>query len=257
MARPRSESLQTTERRHKLLICCFYMWTDARIDRGDSVANELDHVVRHSCSVHDKYGCGKTNVDIFPYLKKGMSSCKPEVTIPGILKRILWDPHATDSSVCCSDTQCTKTFADADVYARELSIYQKNLPYVPRLISHDQRTRTIVTERVGTPLGTVWTSGIPFIGPFLRSASQWKQNCSIRRLHKKFRKDTGLYHNDIAYKNVLRDEKGGLYLIDFENADVKRRETDADEILRRTGPPDIVLKLIVFAVIAIVLIRLR
>ena len=70
VARPRRESLQTTERRHKLLICCFHMWTNARIVHGDSVANELDHVVRHSCSVHDKYGRGKTNEDIFPYLKE-------------------------------------------------------------------------------------------------------------------------------------------------------------------------------------------
>ena len=158
-----------------------------------------------------------------------MSACPTETTIPGFLKRIV-DPHATDSSVCCSDTHCTKTFADGDVYARELAIYQKNLPYVPRLLSHDRRTRTIVTERVGTPLGTVWNSGVPFIGPLFRSASQWKQNRSIRRLHKKFRRDTGLYHNDILYKNVLRDGRR-LYLVDFERCGAAPTDGDTDGIL--------------------------
>jgi hypothetical protein len=182
-------------------------------------------------------------------------TCAPEPTVPGFLKRIV-DPNATDSSVCCSDTECVKTFADADVYARELAIYNKNLPYVPRLLSHDRRTRTIVTERVGTPLGTMWNSGIPFIGPLFRSASQWKQNRSIRRLHKKFRRDTGLYHNDIIYKNVLRDEKGRLYLIDFEGSEGTLTDTDRDEILSNTGPIEIVLKLIVIAVIVVLLIRI-
>lgn len=182
-------------------------------------------------------------------------TCTPESTVPGFIKRI-GDPRATDSSVCCSDTECVKTFADRDVYARELAIYKKNLPYVPRLLSHDRRTRTIVTERVGTPLGTVWNSGVPFIGPFLRSASQWKQNRSIRRLHKKFKRDTGLYHNDIAYKNVLRDGQRRLYLIDFERSDGTLTDTDRDEILRSTGPPNHVFKLIIFALI-VMFIRFR
>tara|TARA_B110001450_G_scaffold207090_1_gene197368 strand:+ start:365 stop:922 length:558 start_codon:yes stop_codon:yes gene_type:complete len=185
-----------------------------------------------------------------------MSACESESTVPGFLKR-LTDPTTTDSSVCCSDTQCTKTFASKEVFARELGIYQKNLPYVPRLISHHRKARTLTVERVGTPLGTVWTSGVPVLGSLFRSASQWKQNGSIRRLHKKFRKDTGLYHNDIAYKNVLRDEKGRLYLIDFERSDAALTDTDTDEIFRKTGPPDLVLKLIVFALIVVILIRLR
>lgn len=182
-------------------------------------------------------------------------TCAPESTIPVFLKR-LGNPHTTDSSVCCSDTECVKTFADADVYALELAIYQKNLPYVPRLISHDRRTRTIVMERVGTPLGHTWTSGIRFIAPLFHSASQWKHNYSIRRLHKKFIRDTGKYHNDICYKNVLRDKRGKLYLIDFEAVDVEPRDPDSDEILGKTRPTENVLRLIVIAVIVVLLIRL-
>ncbi len=175
-------------------------------------------------------------------------TCATETTIPGFLKRIV-DPNATDSNVCCSDTQCTKTFANADVYARELSIYRKNLPYIPRLISHDRRTLTIVTERVGNPLGTVWTSSIPFISPLFHSASQWKQNYSIRRLHKKFKRDTGMYHNDICYKNVLRDEGGKLYLIDFERSEAALTDLDLDGILRKNVSSDHVVRVILFVLV--------
>ena len=183
-----------------------------------------------------------------------MSACVSESTVPGILKRLV-DPTSTDSAVCCSDTQCTKTFASKDVFARELGIYQKNLPYVPRLISHDRKARTLTVERVGTPLGTVWDSGVPFIGPLFRSASQWKQNGSIRRLYKKFRKDTGLYHNDIAYKNVLRDEKGRLYLIDFERSDAALTDTDTDDILSRTKPSSV--PLIISAIVIVLVLTHR
>lgn len=181
-------------------------------------------------------------------------TCAPESTVPGFIKRIM-DPHATNSSVCCSDTECVKTFADGDAYARELAIYKKNLPYVPRLISHNRRMRTIVTERVGTPLGTMWNSGILFIGPLFRSASQWKQNYSIRRLHKKFKRDTGLYHNDIRYKNVLRDERGKLYLIDFEGSEVTLMDRDTDAILYHADNK-FVSVIVIAIVILLVLLRI-
>ena len=182
-----------------------------------------------------------------------MSACKLESTVPGFLKRLA-DPTSTDSAVCCSATQCTKTFASKEVFVRELGIYQKNLPYVPRLISHDRKARTLTVERVGKPLGTVWDSGVPFIGPLFRSASQWKQNRSIRRLHKKFRKDTGLYHNDIAYKNVLRDERGRLYLIDFERSEGTLTDTDIDAILY---PSDNKFVSVIVIAIVILLVLLR
>lgn len=160
-----------------------------------------------------------------------MSACESEVTVPGILKRLI-DPTTTDSAVCCSDTQCTKTFASKEVFARELSIYKKNLPYVPRLISHDHKARTITVERVGTPLGTVWNSGIPFVGSLLDTSSRWRLNARIRKLYRRFRRDTGLYHNDLLYKNVLRDGRR-LYLVDFERCGAALTDADTDGILSR------------------------
>lgn len=160
-----------------------------------------------------------------------MSTCESESTVPGFLKRLA-DPTSTDSAVCCSDTQCTKTFAIKEVFARELGIYQKNLPYVPRLISHDRKARTLTVERVGTPLGTVWTSGVPFLGSLLNTSSRWRLNAHIRKLHRQFRRDTGLYHNDLLYKNVLRDGKR-LYLVDFERCGATLTDADTDGILSR------------------------
>lgn len=158
-----------------------------------------------------------------------MSACESEATVPGFLKR-LTDPTFTDSSVCCSDTQCTKTFASKEIFARELGIYQKNLPYVPRLISHDRKARTLTVERVGKPLGTVWDSGVPVIGSLLNTSSRWRLNAHIRKLHRRFRRDTGLYHNDLLYKNVLRDGKR-LYLVDFERCGAALTDADTDGIL--------------------------
>lgn len=158
-----------------------------------------------------------------------MSKCASKATIPAMFKRLV-DPTTTDSTVCCSDTQCIKTFANAQVYARELGIYRMNLSYVPHMISHDRKARTITVERVGTPLGTLWDSGIPFVGRAFDTSSRWRLNARIRKLHRRFQRDTGLYHNDIIYKNVLRDGKR-LYLIDFERCESAHTDANLDAIL--------------------------
>ena len=158
-----------------------------------------------------------------------MSACESESTVPGFIKRLV-DPTSTDSAVCCSATQCTKTFANKEVFARELGIYQKNLPYVPRLISHDRKARTLTVERVGKPLGTVWDSGVPFVWSLLNTSSRWRLNARLRKLHRRFRRDTGLYHNDLLYKNVLRDGRR-LYLVDFERCGAALTDADTDGIL--------------------------
>lgn len=38
VARSGSESIQTTKQRDQLRVCCFHMWTDARIVRGYTIA---------------------------------------------------------------------------------------------------------------------------------------------------------------------------------------------------------------------------
>lgn len=163
-----------------------------------------------------------------------MSVCATETTVPRILKQIV-DPTTTNSSVCCSATQCMKTFADVNIFMRELRIYKRNLPYVPRLISYDRTARTITVERVGTPLGTVWDSGVPFVGSILNTPSRSMFNARIRKLSRRFQRDTGMYHNDICYKNVLRDGKR-LYLIDFERCGTAFTDANMDGILSHSRP---------------------
>ena len=164
------------------------------------------------------------------------SVCVDEVTVPGVLKRFV-DPSMTDSTVCCSDVGCTKTFANEDASERELLVYRLYLPYVPRLLAYNRRARSITTERVGVPLGTPWNSGIPLLSVLLASSSRWRRNRRIRRLHRRFRKDTGYFHNDVCYKNVLIEATTGrMYLIDFERAGPTRADANVDGILSRTPP---------------------
>lgn len=163
-----------------------------------------------------------------------MSTC--EVTIPGFLKRLL-DPSISDSTVCCSDTSCTKTFSNSDIFERELSVYRLQLPYIPRLIAHDRKTLSITTERVGKPIGTVWDSGIPMLRTLPMFSKERRFDARIRKLHRKFRRDSGLYHNDICYKNVLvtgDETHQRLYLIDFERAAKQNKDPNMDGILNRS-----------------------
>ena len=156
--------------------------------------------------------------------------CESVWTLPGFLKRLT---SATGSSACCTKTVCKKQFTDEVAYRRELGVFQKDLPYVPKLESFDDKTRTITMERVGVPLGTVWDSGM-LIGP-IGNQERRKHDNEIRRLEKAFLSDTGLNHNDILYKNVLRDKENKLYLIDFERTSTTYTEPNLDRIQKTEG----------------------
>ena len=58
-----------------------------------------------------------------------------------------------------------------------------------------------------------------------------KYNDEIRNLNSSFYNDTGLHHNDINYKNILRNDSGKLYLIDFEESSHYNTERNLDKIL--------------------------
>ena len=145
--------------------------------------------------------------------------------------------------MCPTDTTCTKTFTDADTYARERDVYTLGLDYVPRLVAHDDATRTLTVERVGTALASTRTSGLPF----------WRhdrsRNSRIDALRRRFYVDTGLHHNDVQYKNVLYDASTDrLYLIDFELASPTERDNNADRILC-TAHNDVTSLLVVVALV--------
>ena len=85
------------------------------------------------------------------------------------------------------------------------------------------------------------------------AARQRQYDARIRELHERLRRDAGVYHNDVQYKNVLVDAADRLYLIDFELASRRFADADLEGILgmgRR-----LVVVVVAAAVIAVCMVR--
>lgn len=175
-------------------------------------------------------------------------------TVPLFLKRLV-NPNVSESSVTCSENECRKTFSNEEAYTRELGVYQRNLDYVPTLLSYDPSTLSITTKRVGRSIGTIWTS-VPVLGPVIGLTIFYRLRHRIKTLHRLFHYDTGLYHNDLAYKNVLMDEKDKLYLIDFEITEQINRDADIDGILSNGKGIRSLFVVVTFVVMVLLLRRL-
>tara|TARA_R110000824_G_scaffold109215_5_gene256716 strand:- start:8887 stop:9390 length:504 start_codon:yes stop_codon:yes gene_type:complete len=91
-----------------------------------------------------------------------------------------------------------------DRYEREKCIYKRKLDYIPQMISFDNEKREIIIEIKGKSLYDKY--------PLHHRRKFIPQ---IKELYKRFKDDTGLFHNDIRFQNIL-EENGKLYLIDFE-----------------------------------------
>ena len=155
-------------------------------------------------------------------------------TFPGWVKRFKRSSGG-ESSLACARQTCTKTFSSDDAYVRERDVYLRRLPYVPRLLSYDDASRTLVVARTGRALGTVSDSGIPLVGSMLKRHRFHMYADRVRALAARFHADTGLHHNDVNFKNVLRDRHDRLYLIDFEMASEQHDDYDLDGILHADG----------------------
>ena len=120
-----------------------------------------------------------------------------------------------------------KPFTNHDAYERELAVYNLKLDYVPKLIAYDSDKRSIIMENVGTPVGGFIDTFRHLLPTFLtdRLPDQRKRyETDVRMLYYRFHEDTGLHHNDVQYKNVLRNKDGQLFLIDFEFTSSHPRE---------------------------------
>ena len=129
-------------------------------------------------------------------------------------------PWKLETAICCTETKCTKTFRDNETYLRERNVYERNLSYVPKLLESDDERRTLTMENVGTPLGTKMDTIRQLLPSFLEKQlpdARTRYRNDVRQLHEQFQADTGLFHNDVQYKNVLKDKNEKLYLIDFEH----------------------------------------
>ena len=113
-------------------------------------------------------------------------------------------------------------------FVKELTVYQvatkKKLKYIPKLISYDFKKRTITIEKIdGYDLGTIPEEDYEKRESYLSM---------IDDVLKKFKKDLGLYHNDILYRNfIYNPKKKRLFIIDFESVSVERTSHDAKDYI--------------------------
>lgn len=112
-------------------------------------------------------------------------------------------------------------------FMNELYVYllakQKNIKFIPKLISFDISKQIIVTENVGKSLDFI---------PEENWQEREKHLPGISKIYKGLEK-YGLYHNDLRYKNIVWDKKNNkYYLIDFDFIGFKNKEADGDYIIR-------------------------
>ena len=137
------------------------------------------------------------------------------------------------ASLKVSENTITKRYKKKDDQAfikfiKELTVYQvatkKKLNYIPKLISYDFKKRTITIEKVpGFDLGTIPESDFEKRESYLGM---------IDNVLFRFKKDLGLYHNDVLYRNFVYNPKTKrLYIIDFESVSIERTSHDAKDYI--------------------------
>ena len=118
---------------------------------------------------------------------------------------------------------------DLDIFKNELFIYllakQKNISYIPKIIDYNCDKLYIKTENVGITLQDYCDNyGCEFEDSFIPK---------IKIIYDKFKK-FGYYHNDLRLKNiVINPNSKKLYLIDFEFTDIKYKDLDDENIIKK------------------------
>ena len=112
-------------------------------------------------------------------------------------------------------------------FMNELYVYllakENKLRFIPKLISYNISSQTIVTENVGRSLDYI---------PEEDWQGREKHLPGISKIYKGLEK-FGIYHNDLRYKNIVWNKKNNkYYLIDFDFVGFKNREADGDFIIR-------------------------
>lgn len=118
---------------------------------------------------------------------------------------------------------------DVDIFKNELFIYllgkQKNISYIPKLIDYNCDKLYIKTENIGITLQDYCDNyGCEFEDSFIPK---------IKIIYDKFIK-LGYFHNDMRLKNiVINPNSKKLYLIDFEFTDIKYKDLDDENIIKK------------------------
>lgn len=116
-----------------------------------------------------------------------------------------------------------KQFQTKNKYERERDFYIGHglfFDFVTDLVRFDDKTKTIWTKYCGISLNLKYK-------PFER----YKFKQAIRDIADQLR-GYNLFHNDIRWKNVVENDCGELFLIDFEVLSSENKERDPEWILR-------------------------
>ena len=116
-----------------------------------------------------------------------------------------------------------KKFQTKNKYERERDFYIGYglfFDFVTDLIRFDDENKTIWTKYCGISLNLKYTA-----------KDRFKFKNEIRSMVEQLQ-SYNLFHNDIRWKNVIENDNGGLFLIDFEVISSENRERDPEWILR-------------------------
>ena len=116
---------------------------------------------------------------------------------------------------------------DLEIFKNELFFYllgqQKNISFIPKLVSYDCSKLIICVENVGKTLEEYCNSGEE-LDDFLPK---------IKNIYNRFVK-MGYYHNDLRYKNIIiNPDTKKLYLIDFEFTNGEYKDLDDENIVKK------------------------
>jgi len=116
---------------------------------------------------------------------------------------------------------------DLEIFKNELFFYllgqQKNISFIPKLVSYDCSKLIICVENVGKTLEEHCNSGEE-LDDFLPK---------IKKIYNRFVR-LGYYHNDLRYKNIIiNPDSKNLYLIDFEFTDKEYKDLDDENIVQK------------------------
>ncbi|MDP3115424.1 MAG: phosphotransferase [Candidatus Cloacimonadaceae bacterium] len=124
------------------------------------------------------------------------------------------------SSVRFVEDTVIKSFDEADLFFRELAVYNANLPMTPKLLSH-RETRELVLERI---------DGIPYLDiPQGFDPIRLAQRIAAFHRHS-LKGESCLCHIDNQPKNILWDH-ADFFLIDFSDSRIEAPEYDLSHLM--------------------------
>ena len=116
---------------------------------------------------------------------------------------------------------------DLEIFKNELFFYllgqQKNISFIPKLVSYDCSKLIICVENVGKTLEE-YCNDEEELDDFIPQ---------IKKIYNRFVK-LGYYHNDLRYKNIIiNPDTKKLYLIDFEFTSQGYKDLDDENIVKK------------------------